>query len=302
MATNRVIKTVFQFRRATTAEWELNKSVVPAVGEPCFDLDLNTLRIGNGVDTYEDLDPIGGVKVDIDTDGKSIVLNDSVLKLVGFDAAEIGAQPRKAANGSLEWVVPATDTIDGLQTTIAGLKSDINNMQTTITDLRDIVMPSGEEGSGTLLDRVESLENKVGEDDVDAKIDAKINEFATKVSGDGVINTVTEIINYVASHGAEVAAIVKDITDLKVLVGDDTVANQISNAIEPFIKEITVNGKLLDIIDGRVDIDIPEQTVSIKGSDEIEVAEDGTLSIKSISLDKIAQNEDEVFIMDGGTA
>ena len=29
-----------RFRRDSTANWTLNKDVVPAPGEPCFDLDL----------------------------------------------------------------------------------------------------------------------------------------------------------------------------------------------------------------------------------------------------------------------
>ena len=49
----KIIKTVFQFRRSHTAEWELNKDIIPAAGEPCYDLDLKTLRIGDGVTTYE---------------------------------------------------------------------------------------------------------------------------------------------------------------------------------------------------------------------------------------------------------
>ena len=135
MAVVKTVKTIFQFRRATTAEWELNKNIVPAAGEPCFDLDLNTLRIGNGVDTYENLNPIGGVKVEVATDGKSIVLEDSVLKLAGFDAATVGAQPRKSADGGIEWVVPSNETVDGLQNAIAGLQSDVTNLQTNVTEI-----------------------------------------------------------------------------------------------------------------------------------------------------------------------
>jgi len=58
----KIIKTVFQFRRSKTAEWELNKDIVPAAGEPCYDLDLKTLRIGDGVTTYENLPVIGNVE------------------------------------------------------------------------------------------------------------------------------------------------------------------------------------------------------------------------------------------------
>ena len=57
------IKTIFQLRRATTSEWEQYKTVVPAAGEPCYDLDLKTLKIGDGVTAYENLKAIGDVEL-----------------------------------------------------------------------------------------------------------------------------------------------------------------------------------------------------------------------------------------------
>lgn len=62
MATT-LIKTQIQFRRDTTANWELYKDVVPAAGEPCYDLDLKTLKIGDGVTTYENLKAIGATEL-----------------------------------------------------------------------------------------------------------------------------------------------------------------------------------------------------------------------------------------------
>ena len=54
------ITTKIQVRRDTTANWLTNKDVVPAAGEPCFDTDLGTLKVGDGVTTYENLKYIGG--------------------------------------------------------------------------------------------------------------------------------------------------------------------------------------------------------------------------------------------------
>ena len=59
MAT-KVIKTIIQFRRDTAANWELKKTVVPAAGEPCYDLDNKILKIGDGVTTYEHLPVVNG--------------------------------------------------------------------------------------------------------------------------------------------------------------------------------------------------------------------------------------------------
>ena len=449
MATN-LIKMQIQLRRDYAANWELHKDVVPAAGEPCFVIDKNILKIGDGVTTFEKLDAIGGVKIDID--GESLVFKDGVLQLAGFDAAEIGAQPRKAADGTLEWVVPSTKVVDDLQTAVKELQTDISGLKN--------IVGTPEGATGTLLSRVEGLEK----------------EMDTIVSGltdDGKVNTMMELISYVESHGKEAANMASDIKTLQQLVGGTSVNDQImaivkesghmsekkANAvfehvkyeishkpagtlvdyrdkeirvmvpaghkwekqsvggagnanmyymgfkayapegavsfkegdrgviidemfdfngdfagtdefgrkysicwlalasydsssntwnyygknstihkyigwtycvewydangvvigsdsirinlsneachrnIEPyymnaFVKEVSVNGTLLELVEGRINIEIPE----IKSSNEIAVSEDGTLSINTISFDKIVQNPETVIVMDGGSA
>lgn len=489
MATTNIIKMVIQFRRDTAANWDLHKEIVPGAGEPCFVIDKNILKIGDGVTTFEKLEPIGGANFEVSADGKSIMLEDGVFKLMGFDAADVGAQPRKAADGSIEWVMPVD--ITELEATVAELQSDVNELQTDVTTLKEIVTPSGEDAI-PLLSRIETLEDKMdgeAEGSVDAKINKKINEFANQISDDGTVNTLKELIDYVANHGGELDTLVADIMDLQQRVGNEPVSDQIAYAIstsghitkeeaestllskveanatlkkikyeiahkpdgtlvdyrdkeirvmvpadtqwvkqavgetgnanmyymgfkayapegavsfkeddkatiedqtmyyfenndfagidkygrkysivwlalasydeatdtwsyfgeksstskyigwyysvewydangkkidsdcirinlsneschnnaEPYymsnvIKGVKVNGTLLEAVDGVVDIAIAEQTLGVKGSDEIDVAEDGTLTIKSISFDKIVQKEGYTIIMDGGNA
>ena len=223
-----VIKTVFQFRRATTEEWLANKDVIPAAGEPCFDLTAHTLKIGDGNLTYENLPTIGGVELKIEADGKSVVLEDNVFKLMGFDAAAVGAQPRKNANNELEWVVPSNETVDGLKSAVAGLQSDMASVQTTITTIQEIVTPSGD-GAVSLLDRIECLETEM--DGVDAKIDEKIEAFASLVTPDDEkVNTLMELIDYVETHGKEALDMAAEIDTLQALVGNTSVADQIAAA------------------------------------------------------------------------
>lgn len=237
-----------QLRRATTAEWTANKDVVPAAGEPCFDVELNTLKIGDGAKTYEQLEPIGGTgTVEVSADGTSIVLDDGVFKLAGFDAAETGAQPRKKADGTLEWVVPSTETVEGLQTTVAGLQSDVTNLQTDVSAVKEILTPSGE-GSSTLLERVEGLEGKVGDGSVDDKITAAINKFATDVSDDGVVNSYKELIDYVAKHGDKAANMAADITVLQGLVGNKSVSDQINEAVSSKVGAVPDNKTVVQMI------------------------------------------------------
>ena len=166
------IRTRIQFRRDAAANWLLYKDVTPAAGEPCFEIDTGVFKIGDGITTYENLKDIGGAC--LSADGKSIVIEDGVLKLAGFDLAEVGAQPRKNAEGNIEWVVSSTDTVDGLQTTVAGLQSDVTKLQSNVASIQEIV-GSSEEGAGTLLDRVAAIEDKVGDTSVASQIETAIN-------------------------------------------------------------------------------------------------------------------------------
>lgn len=97
--------------------------------------------------------------------------------------------------------------------------------------------------------------NGEGVGSVKKAVDDALNEFATKVSNDGVVNTYKELVDYAAENGAEVTTLVgkvsalettvgatdaegnktglvKDVADLETKVGDKTVAAQIEAAIE----------------------------------------------------------------------
>lgn len=58
---DKLFKTRIQVRRDTTANWLINKDVIPAEGEPCLDLNTGLVKYGNGVDTYENLPVSGGL-------------------------------------------------------------------------------------------------------------------------------------------------------------------------------------------------------------------------------------------------
>ena len=303
MAATKVIKSIIQFRRATTAEWEQYKTVVPAAGEPCFDTDLGTLKIGNGVKTYEQLSVIGGQgTASVSADGKSIVVSNGVFKLAGFDDAVEGAQPRKTADGTIEWVVPA-------------IEADIATLKTDVKALQDIV-GTQEEGSGTLISRISTLETGIntlkGNENTDGSVlkivKDEINAFTTRVTDNDTIDTFKELVDYVATHGSEVAGITAEINkkvdkvDGKSLI-DDTLITKLegveAGAQANKIESVKVGDTLLNIIEKQVTIPMG---AGLKGSDEIEIAEDGTLGIKALSFSKITQSETEEIVFDGGGA
>ena len=72
---DKVLKTIIQIRRDTTANWVANKDFVPHPGEPCLDTDTGIVKYGDGVTTYENLPESGasathyeGVKNGSETD------------------------------------------------------------------------------------------------------------------------------------------------------------------------------------------------------------------------------------------
>lgn len=106
---------------------------------------------------------------------------DGVLKLLGFADAEANAQLVKGADGKLSWVVPSTDTVDGMQTAIGTLQTEVGTLKTDVStlqddlaeldgaidtaneaidDLKEVLYPA-ENGEGGLIADVDNLEVEV---------------------------------------------------------------------------------------------------------------------------------------------
>lgn len=60
--------------------------------------------------------------------------------------------------------------------------------------------------------------NGSGEGSVDKKITDAFNDFATKVSDDGVVNSYKELIDWAATHGSEAAQMAGEITKLQAIM------------------------------------------------------------------------------------
>ena len=331
-----IVKTRIQFRRDTAANWLLYKDVVPYDGEPCFEIDTGVFKIGDGITTYENLEPVGGVV--LSADGKSVVLEDGVFKLVGFDAAEVGAQPRKNADGNIEWVVPSTETVDGLKSTVAGLQSDVKTLQELVG--------SGAEGEGTLLTRIEAIEDDylVKADKTELQDQIITNANAIKTLMDGIdpkkVDGVKDLISYVEEHGAEVSGMKEDITSLRDLVGNTSVQDQIEAAtaskvdkVEGMglssndftdsllgklkgiedgaqinaIEKISIGGSILDVVDKAVNIPVASLdragvVKSATGANKVNISNDGVMSVNKVSVSSLFVPIGDELVLDGGSA
>ena len=99
--------------------------------------------------------------------------------------------------------------------------------------------------------------------------------------------------------------------DKGVKVASDTIRINLSNAnchetIEPsymgkVVKQVKVNGALLDVVNNTVDIPVPV-IKSSDGVNKVSIAEDGTMEVNSLHVSKLVQNENEYIILNGGNA
>lgn len=136
MAVVKKIKTIFQFRRGTTEEWESNKSIIPAAGEPCFDLSLGTLKIGDGATTYENLKVLGSAT--ISEDGSSLIvaeLQEDIAELQEL----VGTIP---VAEQIENAMENVATVDALETVVNNmttLESKVTTSNDSVTEMQDII-------------------------------------------------------------------------------------------------------------------------------------------------------------------
>lgn len=147
---------------------------------------------------------------------------------------------------------------------------------------------------------------------IDDQIDAKLDEFAAKISDDGVVNTYKELVDYVAEHAPEAAQMAADITSLQELVGTTSVADQIAAAIADAgvtaspVEDVQVNG--VSVLTDKI-ANIPLASVDacgvVKGSiadNKVSVAEDGTMEVNTIDVSRLVQTDDTELILFGGNA
>lgn len=122
----------------------------------------------------------------------------------------------KIGDGSTPWnelpyLVP-TEEINQLTELISNLNKDLDNLNLNINTIEEQL-------------------NGTGENSIDSKIDDKIKDFTEKITDDGTINTIKELIDYVSEHGNEFSQVVVDITKLQELVGETSVQEQIDNTL-----------------------------------------------------------------------
>lgn len=148
---------------------------------------------------------------------------DGKLSLLGFADAVGGAQLVKTEDGKISWVKPDTTTVEGLSTAIESLKTVV-----------------GDDKSGLVkqvADNKAAIEVLNGDS---AKEGSVAYQIAQIVAGAPTsFDTLKEIADWINTHGNDATAMNSqintnkdDITSLKGLVGETSVASQIDGALK----------------------------------------------------------------------
>lgn len=210
----------YYFESYTAAEKAAKDAVEVGSSEGTYYFGQNIVVVENGEATLYLIQPdatlkeVGSVPVG---DGKSITVEDGQVKMVGFAEAAEGAQPRKNADGEIEWVVPSTDTVDGLQTTVSTIQSDLDTVEADVAAIEatigtveegKTVVQMLEETEASLQSEIETAAAQAKQEAIDAilgeNVDADfdtLQEVAAWIQSDTTSST--ELINRVSAIEAD---------------------------------------------------------------------------------------------------
>lgn len=178
MAVTKRIKTIFQFRRSTTEEWEMNKDLIPAAGEPCYDLTLGTLKIGDGTTPYVNLKVIGGGT--ISDDGLSLIVEDLQADMDALEELVGKTSVASQIADAMSDVAKASD-LETVVNNITTLESKVTTSNDSVTEMQTIV-----EQNNTIVTELQSA--------VEQKADVQtVTELQTIVEKKADAETVTEL-------------------------------------------------------------------------------------------------------------
>ena len=297
MATQ-TIKMRIQFRRDTTENWLLNQGVVPAPGEPCFDLDLHTLKIGDGETTYENLPVIGGENFNIAADGKSITLDGNTLKLMGFDDAQPGAYAVIGEDGNLTWVVPEI-TVEDLAEEIgdpadAEAGTEATCIYAKLESKADASVIGEVPEGQTLIQMISeaayddtALAGKVA--DAEGEIEAlegKAHEHANKEIIDGI--TAEKIAAWDAAKQDAIDSVLGYIADEEVNVNYDTL-KEVAAWIE---SDTTASAELVTRVSDLEKVGAEKNVIASVDTTQFNVDENRNLTLLEIAMSKVTGLQD----------
>lgn len=108
-----------------------------------------------------------------------------------------------------------TLAVNGIDVALKGLAALAYKAEVSESDLdaalKAVITAKAEQTDVTALQTAVNTLNGTGDGSVKKTVDDAIDDFATKVSDDGTVNTIKELVDWVAEHGPEAAQMAADI-------------------------------------------------------------------------------------------
>lgn len=288
-----------------------------------------------GTDATAAVNTLAG-KVGTVTEGKTVVkMIEEAQAAATYDDTTVKADIKKnvdaiaAINDAKTGILQQAKTYaDGKDTAIAEAKKAGTDAAAAVKTLED----------GQVKKNADAISVLNGTSAVDGSVDKKvadaINEFSTKISDNGTVDTFKELIDYAATHKNEYSTlsgeVQKNTTAIATLNGDGagSVDKKVTDAIAAINKYVEKNGtdrlitadegtKLAGIAEGAqvnviesIKVNNVAQTadgkavnIAVPVADDISIAiTENKIGIKAVDVQKLFIAEGDVLIIDGGKA
>ncbi len=288
-----------------------------------------------GTDATAAVNTLAG-KVGTVTEGKTVVkMIEEAQAAATYDDTTVKADIQKnvdaiaAINDANTGILKQAKTYaDGKDTAIAEAKKAGTDAAAAVKTLED----------GQVKKNADAIDVLNGTSAVDGSVDKKvadaINEFSTKISDNGTVDTFKELIDYAATHKNEYSTlsgeVQKNTTAIATLNGDGagSVDKKVADAIAAINKYVEKNGtdrlitadegtKLAGIAESAqvnviesIKVNNVAQTadgkavnIAVPVADDISIAiTENKIGIKAVDVQKLFIAEGDVLIIDGGKA
>jgi hypothetical protein len=236
--------------------------------------------------------------------------------IVDGHVTAIASKAEASAVSALELKVTANEnavkTIN--ETTIPGVLAEVNKKANADNVYSKSEIGTITEGK-TLVQMIEAVKTEASYDDTEVRglitseseraiaaegalsgrLDTVETFFAAVETPDETINTLAEIVSYIESDksgASEMAASIKSNSDAIAAINNETtgILATAQKYTDDKIAAIPVAGSLLGLVK------------SSEADNEVKVAEDGTMSINRVSVDKLYVSDGDELILNGGNA
>lgn len=240
-----------------------------------------------GTDAATAVSTLEAGKVKTNTDAIAAINNadTGILKQAkdyadGKDAAITAAQTA-ADNAAAVVTTLENGQVKTNKTDIAAINTKIGTVAEgktivdMISDAQTAATYDDKEVRGLIQNNKDAIDVLKGGDTIDGSVSKSIkdaiNDFATKISDDGTVNTFKELVDYVATHGSEYTAAIGDIANNKSAIAtlNGTGAGSVSKTVTD-----AING--LNIDDYAKSADVESTYVKKNGTDRLITADEGT--------------------------